>query len=259
MMKLRLAVADEIIDLDAIDALSEFSTGDGMLSVGAMVRHRAFEYGPLPSSLPILRDAAEGIADQQVRNRGTIGGSIANADPGGDWAPVLLATGATVELVGPGGERTVAIELFFVDAYTTEIESSEIIRRIRIPIPAERSGSGYVAFKLRTGDFAAASAAVRVDLDANGVCASATVALGNVALKPLLVEAAPGIMRGRDPFDRGAAGLLGDAAAEAADPFADTHGSVAYKRSLTKTLVMRALNLAARRARGETVDANIYK
>lgn len=258
MMKLHIALPDDLIDLDAIGELSELSIEDGTICVGAMVRHRAFEHGSLAASMPILRDTVAGIADRQVRNRGTMCGSIANADPGGDWAPVLLAIGATLDVTGPGGQRSLAIGDFIVDAYTTGLAENEILSCVRIPIPTGRQASGYVALKRRTGDYAIASAAVRIDLDTGGACTGAAVALGSVATKALLVDEATDILRGQSPFERHAAERLGDAAAEACDPFSDNHGTVAYKRSLVKTLVMRALELAARRSRGETVDANSY-
>ncbi len=213
-----------------------------------------FEYCSLPPSLLILRDAAERLADQQVRNRGTMGGSIANADPGGDWAPVLLACGAKVDVVGTGGQRSLGIEHFFIDAYTTALTDNEIVRRIRIPVPGARTGNVYVPFKRRAGDIATASAAVRIDLDESGACTDAAVALGNVGPKAALVATASELLRGRSPLDSAAASLLGSAAAEACDLFGDTSATAAYKRSLVKTLVMRALDLAARRAQGEVVD-----
>lgn len=257
MMKLRLAAPSDLIDLSAIAELTGITIAEQRMTVGAMVRHRRFEYGALPPGLPMLHDAVIGIADQQVRNRGTMVGAVANADPGGDWCPVMLAAGATLEISGPDGTREAPIETFFIDAYTPALEPGEIIRSLSIPLTGQPANA-FVAFKHRSGDFAIASAAVCLALDPDGVCTSIAVALGNAASKPLLVDAAPDILRGGRPTDRKLAARLGDAAAEAADPFVDTHGSVAYKRSLVRTVTLRALELAARRATGELVDVRSY-
>lgn len=257
MMKLRLATPAELVDLSAISGLADVSGRDSELHVGAMVRHRAFEHDVVLDALPILRDAVQGIADQQIRNRGTMAGSLANADPGGDWGPVLLALGAHVDVSGRSSSRTLPVSELFVDAYTTALESHEIIHAVRIPRPRQPANA-FVAFKHRTGDFATASAAVRLEIDADGACTAATLALGNVASTPVLARGAGDILVGRHPLDRAVLKMLREHVAETCDPFEDTHGSADYKRALAATVAVRAVEAAVRRARGEKVDVRLY-
>lgn len=259
MMKLRLAAPAHIVDLGAIERLSTVEERDGELCVGAMVRHRIFEERAAVPALPILRDAARGIADQQVRNRGTMGGSIANADPAGDWAPVLLALGAMVDIVNAEREWSVSIDEILSEAYVTHLADGDLIRQLRVPLPAGSTGSAYLAFKRRAGDFALASVAVRVTAARDGSCADVSVAVGSVAPRAMVVADARAVMLGKSALDRDAAARLGDAAAAACDAEFDRPDTMAYKRSLIKVLTGRALNLAARRAQGEIVDVDRYQ
>jgi carbon-monoxide dehydrogenase medium subunit len=258
MMKLRLASPAALVDLGGIKELVDWHSGDAEIRVGAMVRHRTFQFQELPANLPILRDAVQGIADQQVRNRGTMVGSIANADPGGDWAPVLLALEATVEIVSAQGQRDLPIASFFLDAYTTGLDAAEIIRAVRFPCDGRR-GNAYLAFKRRSGDFAIASVAASFTLNEDGSCARAALALGNSAPAPLLIDQANAVYAGKHPSDPEAAKRLAGIAAESCDPFADGYGTVAYKRSLVHTLTLRALHVAARRSQGEIVDIATHR
>lgn len=259
MMKLRLAAPAHLVDLGTIPGLAALVERDGELLVGAMVRHRVFEERTTVSSLPILRDAARGIADQQVRNRGTMAGSIANADPGGDWAPVLLVLGAMVDVVNAEREWSMPIAAVLSDAYVTQLADGDLIRRIRIPLPAKSTGSAYLAFKRRAGDFAIASVAVRLTVALNGECTDIGVAIGSVAPAAVAVAESGQVMLGKSPLDADAAALLGDAAAATCDGDFDRADTMAYKRSLVRTLSIRALTLAARRAQGETVDVDRHQ
>jgi len=141
LMKLRLARPSALVDLSHIPGLAYVERPNGHLRIGAMARHSAIEDSAVASAIPILHDCAAGIADIQVRNMGTIGGSVAEADPHGDWAPVLLALGAEIESVGPTGVRTTPISQFIKDAFTTSLGPTELVREIRIPAPPARSRS----------------------------------------------------------------------------------------------------------------------
>jgi carbon-monoxide dehydrogenase medium subunit len=259
MMKLRLAAPAHIVDLGAIPRLSTVEERGGELCVGAMVRHRIFEERAAAPALPILRDAARGIADQQVRNRGTMGGSIANADPAGDWAPVLLALGAIADIINAEREWSVSIDEILSEAYVTQLTDGDLIRQLRVPLPTDSTGSAYLAFKRRAGDFALASVALRITVAHDGSCSDISVAVGSVAPRAMVVADARAVMLGKSALDRDAAARLGDAAAAACDAEFDRPDTMAYKRSLIKVLTGRALNIAARRAQGEIVDVDRYQ
>src|SRR3984957_5385791 len=139
LMKLRLSTPAHLVDLNFIPDTS-YLRSNGALRLGAMTRHSEIAASGDAARIPILHDCAAGIADPQVRHMGTIGGSIAEADPTGDWAPVLLATGATVKTLGQNGERSIDISEFILDAYTTALQPAELITEIVVPIPAARSG-----------------------------------------------------------------------------------------------------------------------
>ena len=165
LMKLRLSAPRHLVDLNFIPATS-YVHNNGALRFGAMTRHA--EIAASGEVSPILHDCAAGIADPQVRNMGTIGGSVAEADPTGDWAAVLLATGATVHTLGAKGERTIEIQDFILDAFTTALEPGELITEIEVSHSAARSGGAYIALKRCAPVYASASVAVQLTLDATG-------------------------------------------------------------------------------------------
>src|SRR5580704_5525966 len=156
LMKLRLSTPAHLVDLNFIPETS-YIRSNGLLRLGAMTRHSEIAASADAARIPILHDCAAGIADQQVRNLGTIGGSIAEADPTGDWAPVLLATGATVTTLGPGGVRSIDISEVIQDAYTTVLQPGELITEIAVPLQPERSGGAYIALKRCASVYSSAS------------------------------------------------------------------------------------------------------
>ncbi len=255
LMKLRLARPSALVDLNFVPGLSSIEPHNGEIRFGAMVRHAAIEDSEIASRIPILHDCAAGIADAQVRNMGTIGGSVAEADPSGDWATVLRTLGASVRCAGLQGERTVAIADFVKDAYTTVLAPGEIVREIAVKVPPAKSGGAFVAFKRCAPVYASASAAVQLTLGDGGVCKDAHIALGCVGLTPIVPTAAEAALRGQVIGPKGVEAAA-DAAMAAADPQSDMRGSAEYKRILVRALVKRAIEIAARRARGERVEAS---
>ena len=163
LMKLRLSAPRHLVDLNFIPQTS-YIQSNGALRFGAMTRHAEIAASSDAARIPILHDCASGIADQQVRNMGTIGGSIAEADPTGDWAPVLLAIGATVRTLGPNGERSIDIGDFIQDAYTTALQPGELVTEIAVPLQPERSGGAYIALKRCAPVYASASVAVQLTM-----------------------------------------------------------------------------------------------
>src|SRR5579875_1594038 len=252
LMKLRLSAPRHLVDLNFISETS-YIHADGNLRLGAMTRHSEIAASAAMARLPILHDCAAGIADPQVRHMGTVGGSIAEADPTGDWAPVLLATGATVKVLGLAGERTIEISDFILDAYTTALAAAEVITESVVPLPAERSGGAYLALKRCAPVYASASVAVQLTLQDDHTCREGRVCLGVLGLTATRVEAAEEALRGQTISDRLMARVR-EAVMEAAQPASDMRGSAEYKRQAAGALAKLAVAAAWRRARGEAVE-----
>ena len=254
LMKMRLARPTALIDINFIPGLSDVQTPKGELRFGALVRHADLEHSAAGATLPILHDCAAGIADVQVRNLGTIGGSLAEADPSGDWGTALLALDTSVICSGPSGQRTVPLENFITDAYTTVLAHDEIVTEVRVKVPSKNSGGAHLAFKRSAPVYPTASASVQLTLGDHNMCKDARVVLGCVGLKAIRAKEAEGVLRGK-PLDEKNIRAAVDAARAAADPQSDMRGSADYKRVLVGALVHRAIEIAARRARGESVEA----
>jgi len=190
----------------------------------------------------------------QVRNQGTIGGSLAEADPSGDWGTVLLTQETSVRCFGPNGERTVRLEEFITDAYTTVLAHDELVREVIVKIPPKHSGGACVAFKRSAPVYATVSAAVQLSLDGADTCKNARIVLGCVGLTALRVKEAEAELQGKKIGEK-TVHAAAEAARAAAEPPSDMRGSTDYKRALIAALVKRAIGIAARRARGEQVEA----
>ncbi len=257
LMKLRFANPQHLVDLNFIPGISYIKEESGALRFGALTRHAEIENSAIAARFPIIHDCAAGIADVQVRNRGTIGGSIAEADPSGDWATVLLTQAAEVHCLSPKGERSIPLSQFITDAYTTVLAPDELVSEIKVKIPPKGTGAAYLAFKRAAPVYPTASAAVHVAMDGD-VCKEAAITLGCVGLTAIKASAAETALRGQKLTDKCIAGAA-EAARAVADPQPDMRGSVAYKRALVAALVKRAIEIAARRARGEQVEvSHIY-
>jgi aerobic carbon-monoxide dehydrogenase medium subunit len=246
MMKLRLANPERLIDINELDELSYIREADGEIRIGAMTRHRGLlESELLAEHFPIFVDAESVIADPPVRNRGTIGGSLAQADAAEDLSAVCSALKANVVIVGSGGERVVSMEGFHVGPYVTAIEDAQILTEIRLPL---RSGGGSAHEKVerRAGDWAivAVSAALWMD---GGAIADAGLALSAAGPTTIHATRSEELLRGRDPSEELFA-EAGELASEDCSPTADGRGPVDYKRHLAGELTKRALRRAAERA-----------
>ncbi len=253
LMKLRLAAPAHLVDLNFIPYLSGIRRKNDTLHFAAMTRHAAIEASPLVAAIPILHDCAAGIADPQVRNRGTLGGSLAEADPSGDWAPVLLTLETTIVAVGPDGERRIPLSEFITDAYTTKLGAADLIREVIVETPPARSAGAYIAYKRCAPVYATATAAAQLTLHKDGSCAAARIALGCVGLMPVLPQEAEAVLRG-SPLDAKNIAAAAEAARAACDPPSDIRGSAQYKKDLVAALVQRAVHRAVQRARGERVE-----
>jgi aerobic carbon-monoxide dehydrogenase medium subunit len=257
LMKLRFAQPAHLVDLNFVPDVAYIRTDDGRLCIGAMARHTDIEESELAARIPILHDCAAGIADVQIRNRGTIGGSVAEADPSGDWGAVLMTLPAEVRCLGTKGERTVPIENFFVDAYTSALGQDELVSEILVHTPQKGSGGAYIAFKRSAPVYASASAAVQLSMEGD-TCREARIVLGAVGLTPVRAAEAENELRGK-PLAPQAIEQAVEAARAAADPQPDMRGSAEYKKALVAALVKRAIAAAEKRARGERVEvSHIY-
>ena len=252
LMKLRLASPAHLVDLNFIPGTAYIKEDGDALRFGAMTRHAEIEGSDLARRIPILHDCAAGIADVQVRNRGTIGGSVAEADPSGDWAVALATLHCEIGCIGSNGERSVALGDFITDAYTTVLEPGELVREIKVKIPAKGSGGAYLAYKRAAPVYASASAAVQLTLTGD-ICQDVAVALGCVGLTAVRSKDAEAALLGQPISEKTVATAM-EAARAAADPQADMRGSIEYKRALVAALVKRAVDVAVRRARGEEVE-----
>jgi carbon-monoxide dehydrogenase medium subunit len=270
LMKLRLSTPRHLVDLNFIPETS-YIQSNGALRLGAMTRHAEIAASVDTTRIPILRDCAAGIADPQVRHMGTIGGSIAEADPTGDWAPVLLATGATVKTLGPGGERSIDLGEFILDAYTTALQPAELVTEIVIPLPPERStgapdesrgstrwggsGGAYIALKRCAPVYASASVAVQLTMHDDHTCQDARVYLGVLGLIATRVTAAEELLRTK-PITADRIEKVREAVMDIAEPTSDMRGSADYKRQAAGALAKLAVETAVKRARGEHVEAS---
>ena len=254
LMKLRFANPSHLVDLNFVPGAAYIKEEGGSVRLGALTRHSEIEKSSLAARVPILHDCAAGIADAQIRNRGTIGGSLAEADPSGDWAAVLLTQKTEVRCLSPRGERTVPLAGFISDAYTTLLERDELVREIVVKSPEKGSGGAYLAFKRSAPVYPTASAAVHLAMEGD-ICKDAAIVLGCVGLVPVKATAAEGALRGSKIDDKAVTAAM-EAVRAAVDPQSDMRGSAEYKRTLAAALVKRAIAVAVRRARGERVEVS---
>jgi len=252
LMKLRFLEIENVIDLRRIAELRGIEEQGKEIRCGAMVRHSEIERSALIGSrIPLLREAAVEIADVQVRNRGTLGGALCQADPAGDWAVACLALEARMRCVGPQGERVIPALAFFKDTYTTALAPDEILTDVFFPVPPAGSVGVYVKIRKRSGDFAIASAALQLTIGADGRCEKAGVGIGGVAPTPVAPRRIAAFVAGKTPCDavfQEACAMLG----AYLDPIDDLRGSADYKRSIAGVALERAFRRALENAAPHT-------
>jgi carbon-monoxide dehydrogenase medium subunit len=247
-MKLRLAQPAHVIDLGRISGLTYIREENGVVAVGAMTTYRMIEVSDvLMQHFPLLRDAASVIGDQQVRNRGTIGGSIAHSDPAADMPGVVLALKADIMVQGPDNVRTIKADDFFLDLFTTALQPDEIITEIRFALPPPHTGSSYKKLENKASHYAVVGCAAVVTLDTDGTCSSASVVITGASVKPTRASAVESALVGKKLDESTAA----DAASHAADGLElveDLHGSKAYRAQMAAVMARRAILAAVARA-----------
>lgn len=249
LMKLRFASPGLLVDVNRVPGLGFVEETGEHLRVGTLTRNTELERSALlKSGYPVMADAAPMISDPLVRNRGTIGGSLAHADPAGDWGSVMLALGAEVVIKSSTDERTIPVSELLVNTFTTSLDPTEMITEIRVPKTPARSGGSYLKMERRVGDFATVATAVHLTLD-NGTIKRAGIGLTAVGPKNLQASAAEDALAGAEPtaeaFEEAAR-----LAAEASSPSSDVRGSAEYKKAMVRTFVRRGLDKALELARG---------
>jgi carbon-monoxide dehydrogenase medium subunit len=248
VMKLRIASPGALVDINRLEGLDRLEQEDGHLVIGALVRHRTCERSELlRGRYGVLGAAAPLISDPIVRNRGTVCGSLAHADPQGDWGSALLALGAELVVRGTDGSRTVPLDDFLLGPFMTTLGPAEVITEVRVPDPGPRAGGTYLKLERKVGDFATAAVAAHVSLDGDKV-ARAGIALTGVGARNIRAPEAESALAGAEPTEdaiREAARL----AAEAADPVSDHRGSADYKRNVVRVFTERGLRTAVEAAR----------
>jgi carbon-monoxide dehydrogenase medium subunit len=247
MMKLRLATPGHLIDLHGIAGLKGIKRDGSKIVIGAMTtQHHLLASDEIGKSLPILHETALLIADPQVRYRGTIGGNVANGDPGNDMPALMMTLGATYRLEGPNGAREVLAAEFYQGAYFTALEPGEILTSIAVPLPAAGHGYAYEKLKRKVGDYATAAAAVVLTMS-GGKVATCTIGLTNLHETPLLATDAANAVIGTN-LDATSLKKAAAAAVAIMAPAADARGPVEYRKHVGGIMVMRALQRAASRA-----------
>jgi CO/xanthine dehydrogenase FAD-binding subunit len=237
----RLGAPPLLVDLRKVEELSGISIGADGVRLGARVRWRDIEREPqLKTAHPLLVAAVKHIAHYQVRNRGTVGGSLAHADPAAELPGIALACDAQIVTVGPRGSRTIAADAFFTGALSTSLAEDELIVELRLPAWRRERRWAFQEFSRRRGDFALAGVAVFYDLEANSAARNAHIAVIGACLRPHRVPAAESLLNGRR-LDAQIVAAAVRAFEEALDPPGDLHASAAYRRALAGTLLERGL------------------
>lgn len=248
-MRFRLASPATLIDINRLTMLEYIREEDGHLAIGAMTRESEIERSAvIKRSYPLLFEAAHDIADPLVRNRATVGGNLAHADPANDHPAVMLALNAEIVARGSNGDRVIPIDDFFTGMFETSLDHDELLIEIRIPKPPANSGGSYRKLERKVGDYAISAVAVQLTMDGNQ-CSAARIALTNVSPTPMRSLGAEHIIVGQELTEE-VLERAGQAAALECEPSNDLRGSADYKRDLTRVLAKRAIRRAVEHAAG---------
>ena len=247
-MKLRLAQPAHLIDLGRVSGLSYIREENGQIVVGALTTYNKIERSDLlRRHFALLPEGTSLIGDQQVRNRGTIGGSTAHADPSADMPGLVLALKATIVARGPNGQREIAADGFFQDLFTTALNPDEVVTELRFPILPAHSGSAYEKLANRASHYAVAGCAAIVSLSADGTCQAASVVITGASVKPSRASGVESALVGKR-LDAATIAAAAEHAADGLELIEDIHGSQAYRAQMTKVMTKRALTRAVERA-----------
>lgn len=251
LMKLRLAEPKHLIDIGRISGLSGISRANGAVSIGALTTHYMIETSDdLASAAQLMPEAAAMIGDVQVRNRGTVGGSVAHADPASDLPAVLVALGAEFVAQGPGGERTITAADFFEDLMTTTLGADELLTEIRFQSPHGKTGSAYEKLANKASHYSVVGAAAIVTLGNDGAVSDVSLAFSGVSAKPIKATSVENALKGKNPTAENIAAAADHATNDIDFALSDIHASEEYRLAMTKVFARRALTKAVERAQG---------
>jgi CO/xanthine dehydrogenase FAD-binding subunit len=246
LLNFRLARPERLIDINKLDPLAYVRADDGVLRIGTLTRHATLECSPdVVARVPLLSEAVSLVGHVQIRNRGTVGGSVAHADSAAELPVAFAALEARYHVRSRDRERVIASDEMFVTHMTTTLEVEELLTEIEVPVPPPHTGAAFVEFARRHGDFALGGAAVLLTLD-DGVCTRARIGLLAAAPTPIRARAAEEWLLGA-AIDARAAGEAARRAVADIHPTGDIHGGTDYRRALVETLVQRAILRAAER------------
>ncbi len=247
-MKLRLAQPGHLVDIGRISGLSYIRDDSGMVAVGAMTRYSTIMRSDVVGKyFALLPEGTALIGDQQIRNRGTIGGSVAHSDPAADMPGMVLALKADIVVQGPGGKRTIRADDFFLDLFATALKPGEIVTEIRFAIPPARTGSAYTKLANKASHYAVVGCAAVVSLGGDGTCSSASVVITGASVKPTRASAVEAALVGKK-LDEATVAAAASHAADGLELVEDIHGSKAYRAQMATVMAKRAILKAAERA-----------
>jgi len=250
-MKLRVAMPPALVDIGRVPGLSGIEMSGDKLTIGALTSHHAIATSEMVRKhCPILAEAASQIGDQQVRNRGTIGGSLAHADPAADFPTVMVALGATLTATGPGGSRDIPAGEFFTDLLTTTLKPDEVLTSISVPAYGGMAGMGgaYLKHRHPASSYAVVGVAAMVGLQ-DGKCARVSLAIGGATVNPVRATAAETALMGKSPDDANVAAAAEQVGAVLKNPMSDVYASSDFRAHLAKVMARRALAKAVERAK----------
>ncbi|HKV58622.1 MAG TPA: xanthine dehydrogenase family protein subunit M [Ktedonobacteraceae bacterium] len=247
-MKLRLAQPAHLIDLGRIDGLSYIREVGDTVTVGAMTTYVTLQRSDvIAQNFALLPEGIAEIGDQQVRNRGTIGGSVAHSDPAADTPGMVLALKGTIVTRGPDGARTISADNFFKDLFETDLKPGEVITEIRFAKPAARTGSAYEKLANRASHYAVVGCAAVITQDGNGTCTAASVVITGASVKPTRASAVEAALVGKK-LDEATIAEAASHAADGLEVVSDIHGSQEYRAQMATVMAKRAITRAAERA-----------
>lgn len=255
ILKLRMDEPTDLVDIGRLPDLRYIKEEDGWVRIGALSPHGWVAKSDLAKAVPIVRDCAGGIADVQVRSRGTIGGSVSAADPNCDWPTMLHALDAEIICASASGERTLPLKEFISAAYTTALTLGELVVGVRFRMPEKGSNGAYIAYKKSAAAFPVCSVGVQLTLDPGQVCRDARIVLGGAGPTARRASAAEAELRGQT-LSEAVWKRAADAAIAIAEPTGDVRGSVEYKKNLLRGLFNQTASVAVRRCTNESIEGS---
>lgn len=257
LLKFRVAVPDVIIDISQIPVDNPITMDDEEISCHALATHDTLHSATALSSFEVLQDALPQLADPQVRNLGTIGGSLAEADPSGDWGPLVFLLDGTIDVRSATRTRTIPPSRFFQGPYQPVLGEQEIITNITIPVPSRPHGGTYLKLKQRQGTYATASIGAQVELHQDNSCRALRISASAIQPTYALFDYSDEV--NDQELTKDLVTDIADVFAASLEPIADTRGSVSFKRNLCRKLCERAVRVADARARGQTVTPDLME